>query len=116
MGVIAFLPQTFETLNKVVTITASSYNYRHVKAIAEPNDSIFQTVSDKNHWVCYTFRGLLVRPTAIAIRSQGQSRAKSHLQHWVIEGPMNADDWVELDVQKGNSALNGRFLVAFFQM
>jgi hypothetical protein len=63
---------------------------------------------EPNHWVCYDFRKMRIRPSHYSIRSKVAGLTNgSNLKSWMIEISGPEGDWIEVDRHENNDDLNG---------
>jgi hypothetical protein len=75
-------------------------------------DSFFHSDGTKNEWICYDFLNRRITPSHYTIRSKYNGQVGgSNLKSWVIEGSIDAEEWVELDRQEASGELNGPGLI-----
>jgi hypothetical protein len=87
---------------------------KNVTDFATDDDFCSEGLPDQ--WIRYDFNSLRVRVTHYSLRSFDCDAGKSHPKSWVLEGCDDGEHWIELDRRSDNDQLNGRLLVATFDI
>jgi hypothetical protein len=113
-GIIAYLTRKHRgnvDERGVVTITsksvASEASWKRVRNVADlASHDRFISLAEPNQWVCWDFHELRVRPTLYKL-------ADSPLKNWVLEGSLDAENWVEIDRRTQNPSLYRATVASF---
>jgi hypothetical protein len=99
----------------IVRITACSDKFGAAHNAADLLvDSIFQSDSRPNEWLCYDFQARRIAPTHYTLRTTNQAAGGLHIRSWVVEGSVTGTRWETLDKRKNCDDLNGPRLVRTF--
>ena len=96
--------------------TASSYPDDAKNAVDLGTNSRYCPRNEKNTWMCYNFKELLVIRTSYSVRSHEYGPRWNHLKPWVIEVSNDGSSWTEIDHLTDNNDLNDRHATAKFKI
>jgi hypothetical protein len=77
------------------------------------NSRQFAPTNVTNSWIRIDFRNYRIKPAHYSIRSRTDGDCH-HLRSWLVEGPNNGENWVNLDVRENNCDLTGSGAVHTF--
>ena len=108
-------------INNEIEITASSYgdrtNYGTDTLLQYDNEnSFFYSNNERNSWICIEFKTHHILPSSYVIRTCHDNENSCHLKTWVFEGSKDNKEWIQLDEQINNNALNGPRYVHTFDI
>jgi hypothetical protein len=87
-----------------------------VKTVADLVDnSVFQSEISPDHWICYDFKDLIIRPTHYSLLSGYGQGSSFGLNDWVIDGSNDGKSGAEFDRREHNSELDAWNAMKMFQ-
>jgi hypothetical protein len=96
---------------------SSAYTGRSTNQVTD-FESYASFCSEKlpDQWIRYDFKTLRARVTHYLLRSFDNDAGTARPKSWVLEGCDDGEHWIELDRRSNNNQLNGRLLVATFDV
>ncbi|OHT13045.1 hypothetical protein TRFO_03464 [Tritrichomonas foetus] len=110
-GILNYLTKNRNSTNYPFTIKASDYQSQAKRVIDRKKESRWQSNREPNSYLLFDFNEFSIKPNGYTIRTYKCPAGPEgyHMKSWKLSGSVDGVNWIDLDVQRENSQLNGPY-------
>lgn len=101
---------------KIESNSLSKSNYHPKNLVDYESDNFYYSNNEILANICFDFKDKKVNISDYSIKSYDQESYTGHLKDWNIDVSNNGENWITIDSHKNDQTLNGRNIVATFNV